>query len=154
MAQCITNRDIKPVENLWKIESVAFFRSGDIKDPQSLLTTEFNLYRPFMDSCPPELKAMEPRDCRWALSNAGVHCSKQQVFLDGKPVGRMAPHQEWFNCTGRVTMLLPGKWMKDDPEQAWLKWRVIKLDELPSAPQNITILPFRSITIEVVYGQR
>lgn len=149
--QCINNMEIRPVENAWKIESVSFFRSGHLKDSNSLLRAEFDLYRPYLDKCPPELNTMSRRDCQWALSNAGVHCSNNQ-YIDA--TGKTAPAQTWFNCTGRVTMLLPDKWMKDDPEQPWLKWRIAQFDELPTTPQNVSQVPFRSITMEVTYGQR
>jgi hypothetical protein len=151
--------DIKPVENIWKIESVSVFRDGHLKEPKSMLSVEFDLIRPYLDKCPPELNWMSRRDCQWALSNAGVHCVNEQYNnISGNPIGEMAPGRTWFNCTGRATMLLPGKWTKEDPEQAWLKWRIAKLDELayevPTTPQNISQVPFRSITIEVAYGQQ
>jgi hypothetical protein len=153
--QCINNGNVKPIENAWKIESVSFFRQGHLKDSKSSLRVEFDLYRPYLDKCPPELNTMSRRDCQWALSNAGVHCSNNQyIDLNGNLMGKIAPEQSWFNCTGRVTMLLPGKWMKDDPEQPWLKWRIARFDELPTTTQNVSQVPFQSVTMEVAYGQR
>ena len=133
--QCINNRDVRPIKNARKIEGVSFFRRGHLKDSKSSLKAEFDLYRPYLDKCPPELNTMSRRDCQWALSNAGVHCSNNQyIDLYGNPMGKTAPGQTWFNCTGRATMFLPGKWMKADPEQPWLKWRIAQFDELPTTP--------------------
>jgi hypothetical protein len=153
--ECINNGNVRPIENAWKIESVSFFRRGHLKDPESMLRVEFDLFRPYLDNCPLELNTMSRRDCQWALSNAGVHCiNDQYIDISGNPINEMAPGRTWFNCTGRATMLLPGKWMKDDPEQAWLKWRIAKFDELPNTPQNVSQVPFRSVTMELVYGQQ
>jgi hypothetical protein len=152
--QCIHNGNVNPIENTWKIASVSFVRRGFLKDSISSLQAEFALYRPYLDNCPPELSMMERRDCQWELSNAGVYCSNgQHIDVNSDPRGQVALGKSWFNCTGRVTPLLPEKWMKEDPEQSWLKWRIAQLDELNTL-QNISQAPFRSITIEVAYGQR
>jgi hypothetical protein len=153
LTQCINNGNVRPIENTWKIASVSLVRIH-FKDSISSLRAAFALYRPYLDDCPSELSMMERRDCQWELSNAGVQCyNGQEMDVNLDPRDQVALGKAWFNCTGRVTPLLPGKWMKADPEQSWLKWRIAQFEEALTI-QNVSQVPFQSITIEVVYGQR
>jgi hypothetical protein len=151
-SQCISNKEVRPIDNAWKIESVSFFQYYNYTGYGPSLEIEFDLYRPYLDKCPAELKMMSPRQCQWALSNAGVHCDNTHIY--GNPRNIKFPKQQWFNCTGRATMLLPRKWSQDSPEQHWLKWRVVQIDEIDSSSRKAYEIPFRSLTMEVVYGQR